>query len=132
MSEENLFAMEVVGNVLPFKANSYVIEELIDWNKVPDDPIYVLTFPQKGMLRPEHFDQMATLLSDNRITSYNVCYTKLLRSCVMLCRYHFFLCIESCFERLLNQIPSPGLFEVAILVNSPSTQVGGANSYNFV
>lgn len=64
MSEENLFAMEVVGNVLPFKANSYVIDELIDWNKVPDDPIYVLTFPQKGMLRPEHFDQMATLLSD--------------------------------------------------------------------
>ncbi|HEX9656283.1 MAG TPA: lysine 2,3-aminomutase [Bacteroidota bacterium] len=62
LSEEDLFAMEVVGNVLPFKANSYVIEELIDWNKVPDDPMYVLTFPQKGMLRPDHFNEMATVL----------------------------------------------------------------------
>ena len=51
--------MEVVGNVLPFKANNYVIEQLINWENVPNDPIYVLTFPQKGMLIPKHFEQMA-------------------------------------------------------------------------
>jgi KamA family protein len=42
--------IKVVGHVLPFRANSYVIDELIDWNSVPDDPIYRLTFPQAGML----------------------------------------------------------------------------------
>jgi len=31
--------MEVVGNVLPFKTNNYVVEQLIDWNNIPNDPI---------------------------------------------------------------------------------------------
>ena len=39
--------MEVVGNVLPFKANNYVIEQLIDWNNVPGDSMFNLTFPPK-------------------------------------------------------------------------------------
>ena len=62
LSEEKKFEMEVVGNVLPFKANNYVVEQLIDWNNIPNDPIFVLTFPQKGMLRPDHFDEMASTL----------------------------------------------------------------------
>ena len=62
LSEERQFEMEVVGNVLPFKANNYVVEQLIDWNNIPNDPIYVLTFPQKGMLRPQHFERMAATL----------------------------------------------------------------------
>jgi len=62
MSEETQFQMEVVGNVLPFKTNNYVVEQLIDWDNVPNDPMYVLTFPQKGMLIPEHYDKMATTL----------------------------------------------------------------------
>ena len=62
LSEEQLFAMKVVGTVLPFKANSYVVDELIHWDTVPDDPIFVLTFPQKEMLRLEHFEEMAKVL----------------------------------------------------------------------
>jgi len=62
MSEETQFEMEVVGNVLPFKTNNYVVEQLIDWNNIPNDPMYVLTFPQKGMLIPEHYDKMASTL----------------------------------------------------------------------
>jgi KamA family protein len=62
MSEETQFEMEVVGNVLPFKTNNYVVEQLIDWDNVPNDPMYVLTFPQKGMLNPEHYDKMASTL----------------------------------------------------------------------
>ena len=62
MSEETQFEMEVVGNVLPFKTNNYVVEQLIDWDNVPNDPMYVLTFPQKGMLNPEHYDKMANTL----------------------------------------------------------------------
>ena len=62
MSSEKQFEMEVVGNILPFKTNNYVVEQLIDWNNVPKDPMFVLTFPQKGMLIPEHYDKMALVL----------------------------------------------------------------------
>jgi KamA family protein len=36
--------------VLPFKTNDYVLGELIDWSRIPDDPVFQLTFPQPGML----------------------------------------------------------------------------------
>ena len=62
MSEEKKVEMEVVGNVLPFKTNNYVVEQLIDWNNIPNDPMFVLTFPQKGMLLPKHYEQMAATL----------------------------------------------------------------------
>ena len=62
LPEEKKFEMEVVGNVLPFKANNYVIERLIDWDNIPNDPIFVLTFPQKNMLKPHHYDKMAAVL----------------------------------------------------------------------
>lgn len=62
MPPERQFEMEVVGNVLPFKANNYVIEQLIDWDRAPDDPMFVLTFPQKGMLVRAHYDRMASAL----------------------------------------------------------------------
>ncbi len=60
--EESLFNIEVVGNVLPFKTNNYVINELIGWDHYEDDPFFCLNFPQKEMLRPDHFDAMAGLI----------------------------------------------------------------------
>ena len=65
LSEQTQFEMEVVGNVLPFKANNYVVEQLINWDNIPNDPMYVLTFPQRGMLRPEHFAKMETTLKNS-------------------------------------------------------------------
>ena len=62
LSEERRFAMRVVANVLPFRVNQYVIEQLIDWDRIPDDPIFQLTFPQPDMLAPEDFARMAALL----------------------------------------------------------------------
>lgn len=59
LSPEQKFDMEVVAHVLPFRTNNYVVEELIDWDRVPDDPMYQLTFVQKGMLRKDHFERMA-------------------------------------------------------------------------
>ncbi|WP_142810654.1 KamA family radical SAM protein [Tepidiphilus olei] len=56
------FDMQVVSTVLPFRVNRYVVEHLIDWDAVPDDPIYQLTFPQRGMLADEHYETIATLL----------------------------------------------------------------------
>ena len=63
---EQQIAIEVVGQVLPFRVNNYVVDELIDWSRVPDDPIFVLTFPQAEMLAPEHFDEIAGLLRHTR------------------------------------------------------------------
>ena len=54
--------MRVVANVLPFRVNRYVIDNLIDWRRAPDDPIFQLTFPQRGMLAQEHFQRMAAAL----------------------------------------------------------------------
>ncbi len=62
VSEEHKRAIEVVGNVLPFKANNYVVDELIDWDNYETDPIFILTFPQKKMLHPAHYEQMDRLL----------------------------------------------------------------------
>ncbi len=62
LSKKEQFAIEVVANVLPFKTNSYVVDELINWDDVPNDPIYVLNFPQKDMLRPRHYKEMAALV----------------------------------------------------------------------
>jgi len=55
-------SVRVVGSVLPFRTNTYVAGSLIDWDAVPDDPIFQLTFPQEGMLDPEHFSEVAALL----------------------------------------------------------------------
>ena len=65
LSTEEIEAIRVVGNVLPFKANNYVVDELIDWNNIPNDPIYQLTFPQKEMLSKEHFQEMEHALNEN-------------------------------------------------------------------
>jgi KamA family protein len=46
-------AMRAVAHVLPFRTSSYVINELIDWDNVPQDPIFQLTFPQPEMLAEE-------------------------------------------------------------------------------
>ncbi len=59
------FDMKAVAQVLPFKVNRYITEELIDWNDLPDDPIYQLTFPQRGMLPDEDFETIASLLRKN-------------------------------------------------------------------
>jgi len=63
ISPELLKAIDVVGAVLPFKTNNYVIDELIDWNNIPNDPIFTLNFPRAGMLEDRHFEQMNQSLS---------------------------------------------------------------------
>jgi KamA family protein len=64
ISSELIEAIETVGSVLPFKTNNYVVDNLIDWNNVPDDPMFKLTFPQKDMLIPEHYSQINSIIKD--------------------------------------------------------------------
>jgi KamA family protein len=56
--------MEVVASVLPFRVNQFVIEELINWNNVPNDPIFQMVFPQKGMLKASHFQYLSNLINN--------------------------------------------------------------------
>ncbi|MCT4613295.1 MAG: radical SAM protein [Marinifilaceae bacterium] len=62
LTPEEIFDIEVVGEVLPFKVNNYVVDNLIDWEDVKNDPIFKLTFPQKGMLSEERYNAMADLI----------------------------------------------------------------------
>lgn len=55
-------AMRAVACVLPFRVNDHVLEALIDWDRVPDDPIFQLTFPQPGMLDAESLLELMALL----------------------------------------------------------------------
>jgi L-lysine 2,3-aminomutase len=54
LSEEAQKTIRSVSLVLPFRVNEYVLTELIDWARVPNDPVYQLVFPQPGMLALEH------------------------------------------------------------------------------
>ncbi len=62
LTDAQIFDIEVVGRVLPFRSNNYVTDELIDWNNIPNDPIFVLNFPQKAMLKPGHYNKVAGAL----------------------------------------------------------------------
>ncbi len=63
-TEEQMEAIKVVGQVLPFKTNNYVIEKLIKWDNLEIDPMFILNFPQKNMLLRHHYDEMKKILED--------------------------------------------------------------------
>lgn len=65
LDADQLLSMKAVAAVLPFRANNYVVEELIDWTNIPDDPIFQLTFPQQGMLSPADYSRMVDLIKSN-------------------------------------------------------------------
>src|SRR6201992_106582 len=56
-------AVRAVATVLPFRTNTYVTEQLIDWDNAPDDPIYRLVFPQPDMLPADDVDRLSGALS---------------------------------------------------------------------
>ena len=56
-------AVQAVATVLPFRTNAYVVEQLIDWDAAPDDPIYRLVFPQADMLPEADIRTIAGLLA---------------------------------------------------------------------
>ena len=55
-------AVRAVATVLPFRTNAYVVENLIDWDAAPDDPIYRLVFPQADMLPVEDVARLSHLI----------------------------------------------------------------------
>lgn len=63
ISSEFIKDIEIVGRVLPFKTNNYVIDELIDWDNIETDPIFTLNFPRKGMLEKKYYAIVENLLN---------------------------------------------------------------------
>ena len=62
LSDAERLEVRAVAEVLPFRVNDYVVEELIDWSAAPDDPIYRLVFPQADMLPEGDVSRIAELL----------------------------------------------------------------------
>ncbi|AWI08643.1 KamA family protein [Ereboglobus sp. PH5-5] len=65
LSTEELLGMKAVAAVLPFRVNEYVIEELIDWDAIPQDPMFQLSFPQPDMLATDDLAAMRQLIADD-------------------------------------------------------------------
>lgn len=65
LTEEQKLEIEVVGTVLPFKTDNYVIDELIDWSDFRKDPFFILNFPQREMLDERDFNRIASLIKKN-------------------------------------------------------------------
>src|ERR1019366_9085072 len=63
LSAAERLAVQAVATVLPFRTNDYVVEQLIDWDAAPDDPIYRLVFPQQDMLPSADVRFIAGLLA---------------------------------------------------------------------
>ncbi len=70
LPEDSIADIDIVSRVFPFKTNNYVVEKLINWRDVPYDPIFILNFPQRGMLQDYHYQMMADAVrsgDENRI-----------------------------------------------------------------
>jgi KamA family protein len=65
LSQEQIHAINIVSEVLPFKTNNYVVNELIDWDNYENDPMFILNFPQKDMLNPSQFDILSEMVNNN-------------------------------------------------------------------
>ena len=72
LSKEAVDALQIVGSVLPFRVNNYVTENLIDWDNAQSDPIYKLTFTDKGMLSKNQFERMSSIIKAPHSTQRDI------------------------------------------------------------
>lgn len=66
LSEKTKEEIDIVSRVIPFKTNNYVVDYLIDWKNYEKDPIYILNFPNKDMLRKEQFDRLKAAIDSRQ------------------------------------------------------------------
>eukprot|EP01084_Bolivina_argentea_P001407 2591_1 len=72
LSPSHIKRIEAASHVYPFRANNYVVDNLIDWNNVPNDPIFKLTFPQAEMLHNRDMNKILNLLDSSTDKDGNV------------------------------------------------------------
>lgn len=66
LSKESQEALMIVSQVLPFRTNEYVLSELIDWDKIPDDPMFRLIFPHRDMLHSDEYARLRFLCLEEK------------------------------------------------------------------
>jgi KamA family protein len=64
LSPDDLEIIKAISMVLPFRVNNYVLENLINWDNIPSDPIFQLTFPQPEMLAPQDLNIITRLIHE--------------------------------------------------------------------
>ena len=79
LGEEQVQSIRIVSEVLPFKTNNYVVNELIDWENFQDDPMYILNFPQKDMLKPEQYRTLADMVAKGTSKAHLAKYVEEIR-----------------------------------------------------
>ncbi|TWI77245.1 L-lysine 2,3-aminomutase [Desulfobotulus alkaliphilus] len=62
ISPKRIEDMKLTFRVLPFRVSNYVVDELIDWDRVPEDPVFQLTFPQPEMIPRVDFCRLRTFV----------------------------------------------------------------------
>lgn len=55
---------DILSSVFHFKANNYVLENLISWENAPNDPMYKLVFPRKEMLSSIDYEFLKELFNN--------------------------------------------------------------------
>jgi len=65
LSKSQIQTIKIISEVLPFKTNNYVVNELIDWDNYQEDPMFILNFPQKSMLKPAQFSTLSEMVENN-------------------------------------------------------------------
>lgn len=65
LPEETRKEIEIVSRVLPFKTNNYVTDYLIDWENYANDPVFILNFPNRGMLRENDYQKVKWAWENN-------------------------------------------------------------------
>jgi L-lysine 2,3-aminomutase len=56
-------AAEVIGELLEFRTNTYVLERLINWDNVPNDPMFRMIFPHPSMLSESDYARLRDVRS---------------------------------------------------------------------
>lgn len=57
--------IDIVSKVIPFKTNNYVVDHLINWENYEEDPVYILTFPNKDMLPGHQYEKVKHAVENN-------------------------------------------------------------------
>jgi len=56
--------IDLAARVFPFKVNQYVLDNLIDWQRGPNDPLFRLLFPVPEMMNPDDAAQLAAMIAN--------------------------------------------------------------------
>jgi L-lysine 2,3-aminomutase len=65
LSEARQREFTITTQVLHFKVNNYVLDNLLDWDNLKQDPMFTLLFPQKSMMLAQDYQRIADSIHFN-------------------------------------------------------------------